>query len=134
MLTAFQMFTEEQGRPKRARKMSRKQKHALGLRSDSESDSLPIHGGIPEDDDDEEGPDSGDDNEPPTASASQVAVNTIASTLPCSQSTMSVVSQVLASGSTSQVDDAEEKRTKFDERFQTATSTDEEVLRMSLVF
>ena len=66
--------------------------------------------------------------------ASQVAVNTIALTLPCSQSTMSVVSQVPASGSTSQVDDAEEKCTKFDEQFQTATSTDEEVLYMSLVF
>lgn len=127
------MSTEEQGRPKRARKMSRKQKRALGLRSDSSSDSSSIHEGIPEDEE-EEGPDSGDDDEPPTASASQVAVNTIASTLPRSQSTMSVVSQVPASGSTSQVDDAEEKRTKFDERFQTATSTDEEVLRMSLVF
>lgn len=115
--------------------MSRKQKRALGLRSDSESDSSSIHEGIPDDDEDEkEGPDSGDDDEPPTASASQVAVNTVASTLPRSQSTMSVVSQVPASGSTSQVDDAEEKRTKFDERFQTATSTDEEVLCMSLVF
>ena len=57
--------------------------HALGLHSDSESDSLSIHEGIPDDDEEEEeGPDSGDNDEPPTVSASQVAVNTIASTLP----------------------------------------------------
>ena len=131
MLTAFQMSTEEQGQPKQAYKMSRKQKRALGLCSDS---SL-IHEGIPDnDEEEEEGPNSGDDDEPPTANASQVAVNTVALTLPCSQSTMSVASQVLVSGSTFQVNNTEEKHTKFNKWFQTATSTNEEVLHMSLVF
>lgn len=136
MLTAFQMPTEEQGRPKRARKMSRKQKRALGLASDSESDSSSIHEDIPggDSEEEEEGLDSGEDDRPPTDNTSQVTVNTPALTLPHSQSTTSIISQVPASRSTSQADDMEDKRTKFDERFQTATSTDEEVLRMSLIF
>ena len=39
------------------------------------------------------------------------------------------MSQVSVSGGTAKADDLEDKHSKFDECFKTATSTDEEVLR-----
>jgi len=64
-----------------------------------------------------------------TVNAAQVSLPT--STLPRSHSSASIVSQVSVSGGTSKADDPEDKRGKFDERFKTATSTDEEVLSKS---
>jgi len=110
------------GRSKRLRKMSKKQKRAMGLPSASESDSSSTSNN------------SEDDHRPPTGAASQSAGHTTVSTLQRSQSTASVISLASAPGNTPQVDDTEEKRTKFDERFRTATSSDEEVLRKFLAF
>lgn len=96
----------------------------MGLPSDSESDSDSSGSSVsePGDGEDTEQEDEG----PATADTSQVSLP--ASTVPRSQSTASIVSQVSVSGGTAKADDSEDKRSKFDERFKTATSTDEEVL------
>jgi hypothetical protein len=61
-----------------------------------------------------------DSERPPTANASQDPLPTPAQ--PRSQSTTS----------TAKSDDSDDKHSKFDERFQTATSTDEDVLSTSI--
>lgn len=127
-------------RPKRLRKMSKKQKRALGLPSDSESDPSSSSGVEEEQDSEEEG-------RPPTANTSQtlltlsgsqsttsiVPESSVPSVLARSQSTASIVSQLSTSG-TAIADESGEKQSKFDERFQTATSTDEDVLSMLFFF
>jgi len=91
----------------------------MGLPSDSESDHSPTS-----DSEDSEEQEEG----PPTANASQGSLPTPA--LPRSQLTTSIISQVSAPGAAAQADNSEDKRSKFDEQFKTATSTDEEVLSM----
>ena len=91
----------------------------MGLPSDSESNHSP-NSDSEESEEEEEGP--------PTANTSQVSVPTPA--LHRTQSTTSVVSQLSAPESTAKADELEDKLSKFDERFKTATSTNEEVLSM----
>lgn len=118
---AFQMSTSDQSRPKRKRRMSKKQKRALGLATDTESDSDsdPSVSESSEEEDHEQ-----EDEGPPTNPPA----------LPRSESTMSIVSQLSVSASTTKAVDSEDKRSKFDERFKTATSTDEEVLSKLFFF
>ena len=127
------MSTADEGRPKRVRKMSKKQRRALGLPSESEeSDSESSEDDSTEADNSEEDAPVTVHMPASTLPQSHTSVHTMGSTLPRSQSTTSVVSHV--SAPVRQVDDTEEKRTKFNERFKTATSTDEEVLRSLLSF
>jgi len=120
-------------RPKRLCKMSKKQKRTLGLPLDSESDPSSSSGAEEEQDSEEEG-------RPPTVNASQTSLtlsssqsttsivpeSSVPSVLACSQSTTSIVSQLSTPGSgTAIADESGEKQSKFDEQFQTATSTDD---------
>lgn len=129
-MTTFQMSATNQSRPKRLHKMSRKQRHAMGLPSDSEAKSGSSDSSVsePEEVEDSEQEDEG----PPTANTSQVPLPT--PTLLHFQSTISMASQLSVSGSTAKVDNSDDKRSKFDEHFKTATSTDEEVLSQLFLF
>ena len=136
MLTSYQMSTLNEGRSKQIRKMSKKQRCALGLASESESNSE-SHSESSEDDSMEA--DKSEEDTPVTVHTpastlpqSHTSVHAMGLTLPHSQSTTSVVSHV--SAPICQVNDTEEKHAKFNERFKTATSTDKEVLCSLLSF
>ena len=104
--------------------MSKKQRLLMGLPSASESASDCSGSSVSESD---KGEDREQENKgPATANASPVSLP--ASTLPRSQSTASIVSNLSVSGGPAKADDSEDKLSKFDKRFKTATSTDEEVL------
>jgi len=105
--------------------MSKKQRLLMGLPSDSEGESDSSGSSVSEP---EEAEDSEQDEGLATANASQVSLP--APTLPRSQSTASIVSEsnLSVSGGPAQADNVEDKLSKFDKRFKTATSTDEEVL------
>jgi len=103
--------------------MSKKQRLLMGLPSESEGESNSSGSSTSES---EEGEASEQDNGPAMANASQVSLP--APTLPRSQSTASIVSNLSVSGGPAKADDSEDKLSKFDKRFKTATSTDEEVL------
>lgn len=104
--------------------MSKKQRLLMGLPSASESESDSSGSSVSESDKGEDR--EQEDDEPATANASLVSLP--APTLPRSQSTASIVSNVSVSGGPAKADDSEDKLSKFDKRFKTATSTDEEVL------
>ena len=93
----------------------------MGLSSDTESD-LASSNSEPEEREDNEQEDKGF----PVENPSQASLH--APTLPRSQSTASIVSQLSVSSSSAKADDSEDKCSKFDECFKTAMSTDKEVL------
>ena len=102
-------------RPQRVRKPSKQQRRADGLLSSVSESS-----------------DSSPEGEPAPSTSTQPEPDTTPSTpqppaLDRSQSTASLASQVTAAVGSSRTDD--EKRAKFDECYQTATLSDEEVLR-----
>jgi hypothetical protein len=124
-------------RPKRLHKMSKKQKHIMGLPSDSDAD--------PSSHSDSDSEESEEDGVPLTANTSRLSPPSLAppcsrsttaapdllspSVLHHSQSTISIASQSsVPDGGSAKADESGEKYSKFDERFHTATSTDEEVL------
>ena len=129
VLTTFQMSTTYKSRLKRVRKMSKKQRLIMGLPSDSEGESDSSSSSVPEP---KEGEDSKqEDKGSATANTSQVSLP--APTLLHSQSTASIVSNLSVSGGPAKADDSEDKLSKFDKHFKTATSTDEEVLSQLFV-
>jgi len=115
-----------EARGQRIRRMSNRKRRALGLPSDDEGSS----------EQEEQPEDDGDDGGAGALSAPQGSVASPAPSIPpmpeapsleWSQSTASLASQ--ASGTVSTTVTAEEaRRIKFDARFNTATSTNEEVL------
>jgi hypothetical protein len=96
----------------------------MGLPSASESESNSSGSSVSES---EGGEDHEQEDEVPTT-ANPTQVSLPAPTLPRSQSTASIVSNLSVSGGPAKADNSEDKLSKFDKRFKTATSTDEEVL------
>jgi hypothetical protein len=105
-------------RPKRARKMSRRQRRALNLPSDPSASGSSSSG--------DEG--SLDGSVPSTPAPTAPSILQPA-TLERSQSTASLASQPSVPAIGAKADD--ERRSKFDKRYKTATSTDDEVLSSS---
>jgi hypothetical protein len=108
-------------RPKRSRKMSRRQCHALGLPSDGSGSSSSSDEG-------------GSEGSVPSASVPSIPAPTAPSilqpaALERSQSTASLASQPSVPEIGAKADD--ERRSKFDKRYKTATSMDDEVLSPS---
>jgi len=105
-------------RPKRARKMSRRQREALNIPSDnsgslSSSDEGSLDGSVPS-------------ASVPSTSAPTASFILQPAALERSQSTASLASQPSVPAFGAKADD--ERRSKFDKRYKTATSTDDEVL------
>ena len=98
----------------------------MGLPSASESESDSSGSSISESNEGHGEDIEQEDEGPATANASLVSLP--GPTLPRSQSTASIVSNLSVSGSPAKADNSEDKLSKFDKRFKTATSTDEEVL------
>jgi len=115
-------MSEPESCPKRIRKPSNRLRRAQGMHTDSDEDDDTVE------DNDSHGPAPSSVMSTPAPPTSSMSVP---STVHRTQSSTSLVSQTSVITTPGPRTEEDRRRAKFDERFQTATSTEEEVLSMS---